>query len=72
LIAGNKLHAGRSDGSVFCGTLTGKGLENIVVNELHETLVASPVAIASRLLLRAHEHLCCLKERTVTGRPTRP
>ncbi len=61
LVAGNKLYCGRSDGTVFCGTITKKGLEDVKANELHETLVASPVAIGKRLLVRTHEHLWCFE-----------
>jgi outer membrane protein assembly factor BamB len=61
LIAGNKIYCGRSDGTVFCGTITRTGLKDVTVNELNETLVASPVAIGKKLLVRTHEHLWCFE-----------
>lgn len=61
LIAGDKLYAARSDGSLFCGTITDKGLKDIIENNLDETLVASPVAVGSKLLMRSHEHLWCFE-----------
>ncbi|WP_353415618.1 PQQ-binding-like beta-propeller repeat protein [Haloferula helveola] len=61
VIAGDKLYAGRSDGTLFCGTITGKGLNNVVQNDLGETLIASPVAIGKKLLVRTHDHLWCFQ-----------
>lgn len=61
LIAGDKLYAGRSDGTLFCGTITSKGLTDVVENELNDTLVASPVAVDSKLLVRTHGALWCFE-----------
>jgi len=61
LIAGDTLFAARSDGSLFSGTLTKDGLTDVIENKLGETLVASPVAVGSRLLVRSHEHLWCFE-----------
>lgn len=61
LIAGNKLYCGRSDGTIFCGTITSKGLKDVKVNELEEPLVASPIAVGNRLLVRTHHHLWCFE-----------
>lgn len=61
LIAGNKLYAGRSDGTLFCGTITSKGLTEVVESNLEDTLIASPVAIGSKLLIRTHGHLWCFE-----------
>lgn len=61
LIAGDKFYAARSDGFLFAATLGDDGLTGIVENDLGETLVASPVAIGSRLLMRSHDHLWCFE-----------
>ncbi|MEP4078120.1 PQQ-binding-like beta-propeller repeat protein [Haloferula sp.] len=61
LIAGDKFYAGRSDGTLFCGTITSKGLTDVVENELNDTLVASPVAVGSKLLVRTHGQLWCFE-----------
>lgn len=61
LIAGDLLYCGRSDGTIFCGRITGSGLSDIVANELGEPLVASPVAVGDILLVRTHEHLWCFR-----------
>ena len=61
LIAGDKLFAARSDGSLFSGTLTDDGLTDLAENKLGETLVATPIAVGSRLLVRSHDHLWCFE-----------
>lgn len=61
LIAGNKLYAGRSDGTLFCGTMTPEGLTDVVENELEDTLVASPIAVGNKLLVRTHGALWCFE-----------
>ena len=61
LIAGNKLYAGRSDGTLFCGTMTPEGLTDVVENELEDTLVASPIAVGTKLLVRTHGALWCFE-----------
>ncbi|MGB6222993.1 PQQ-binding-like beta-propeller repeat protein [Haloferula sp.] len=61
LIAGDKLFAGRSDGTLFSGTITADGLKDVVENELNDTLVASPVAVGSKLLVRTHGYLWCFE-----------
>lgn len=61
LVAGDKLYCGRSDGTIFCGTITPGGLKDVQVNELHETLVATPVPVGKKLLVRTHERLWCFE-----------
>jgi outer membrane protein assembly factor BamB len=61
LVAGNKFYAGRSDGTLFCGTITPKGLVDVVENDLGDTMIASPVAIGSKLFIRTHEALWCFE-----------
>lgn len=61
VIAGDRLYCGRSDGTLFCARITGDGLADITTNELHEPLVATPVAIGDSLLVRTHDHLWCFR-----------
>lgn len=61
LIAGDKFYVGRSDGAVFCATITPEGLTDVVPSELNDTLIASPVAIGEKLLVRTHGHLWCFE-----------
>ena len=61
LIAGDRLYAARSDGSLFIGKLSDLGLTDITQHDLEETLVASPVATGSNLLMRSHDHLWCFE-----------
>ena len=56
---GEDLYCAREDGVVFCGRVGEKGLEEVVENRLEDTLVASPVAVNGKLLIRGHEHLYC-------------
>ncbi|MFC7339159.1 PQQ-binding-like beta-propeller repeat protein [Haloferula chungangensis] len=61
LIAGDKIYAGRSDGVLFCGTITPKGLTDVVESDLEDTMIASPVAVGSKLFVRTHESLWCFE-----------
>ncbi len=61
VVAGDRLYCGRSDGTIFCGRITEKGLVDVTVNELHEPLVATPVAVGDSLLVRTHDHLWCFR-----------
>ncbi|MDA0766851.1 MAG: hypothetical protein O3A87_12880 [Verrucomicrobia bacterium] len=51
------LYCCRSDGTVFSGTITAKGLEDVK----ESALVATPVAVDGMLLVRTHEHLWCFE-----------
>jgi len=66
LVAGELLYAAREDGVVFVAQVQG-GLEVISENHLKEHVIASPVAIANRLLIRGEHHLFCF-----AGRQTEP
>jgi outer membrane protein assembly factor BamB len=58
LIAGNKLYAAREDGVVFVASVQPK-FELLSENKLGEQIIASPVGVANRLLLRGEHHLFC-------------
>ena len=59
LVAGNKIYFAREDGVVFCARLTGEGLADIVENKIEESVIASPVAMDGKLLVRSDQHLFC-------------
>ena len=61
LVVGKTLYCSRSDGTIFSATITENGLEDVEVSELGETLVASPIAVDGKLLVRTHEHLWCFE-----------
>jgi outer membrane protein assembly factor BamB len=58
VVADGKIYAAREDGVVFVARIEGK-FEVLAENEMSEQLIASPVAIGSRLLLRGDKHLFC-------------
>jgi outer membrane protein assembly factor BamB len=59
LVAGTKIYFAREDGVVFCARLTKNGLADIVENKIEEVIIASPVAVDGKLLLRGDQHLFC-------------
>lgn len=59
VIAAGKLYAAREDGVVFVARIEGK-FELLAENPLGEQVVASPVPVANRLLIRGQHHLFCL------------
>jgi outer membrane protein assembly factor BamB len=61
-IAAGKLYAAREDGVVFVARIDGE-FELLAENRLEERLVASPVPVSNRLLLRGERHLFCVEGR---------
>ncbi|HWX19721.1 MAG TPA: PQQ-binding-like beta-propeller repeat protein [Candidatus Binatia bacterium] len=59
LIAGGHIYAAREDGVVFVGRVAG-GFEVLAENKMGERVIASPVPVANRLLLRGERHLFCV------------
>jgi outer membrane protein assembly factor BamB len=59
LVADGKLYAAREDGTVFVANVTER-FELLAENQLGERVIASPVPVADRLLLRGEEHLFCV------------
>ncbi len=60
VIAGGKLYATREDGVIFVARVTPE-FEVLAENALGERMIASPVAVADRLLLRGERHLFCIE-----------
>ncbi|MSU34838.1 MAG: Pyrrolo-quinoline quinone [Pedosphaera sp.] len=61
-IAGGKLYAAREDGVVFIAQVDGK-FEVLAENPLGERIIASPVPVAGRVLLRGEKTLFCAGEK---------
>lgn len=58
-VADGKLYAAREDGAVFVASIDGK-FEVLAENDLGDRIIASPVPVAGRLLLRGERHLYCI------------
>jgi outer membrane protein assembly factor BamB len=59
LVAGGLLYAAREDGVVFVARVEGR-FEILAENHLDEPIIASPVALCDRLLMRGERHLFCV------------
>lgn len=58
-VADGKLYAAREDGVVFVARVVGK-FEVLAENNLGDRIIASPVPVENRLLLRGEKHLFCV------------
>lgn len=61
-VADGKIFAAREDGVVFVGRINGE-FKVLSENNLGERIIAAPVPIGSRLLLRGEKHLYCFRGR---------
>jgi outer membrane protein assembly factor BamB len=59
VIAAGKLYIAREDGAVFVAKVEGK-LEVLSENQMGEQIIASPVPVGNRLLLRGDRNLFCI------------
>lgn len=59
LIAEGMLYAAREDGTVFVVRVGGR-FEILAENKMGEQVIASPVAVPGRLLIRGERHLFCI------------
>ena len=60
-IAGGRLYAAREDGVVMVADI-GANFTLLAQNDMQERIIASPVPIDSRLLIRGEKHLFCVGE----------
>ena len=58
-IAGNKLYAPREDGVILVADIS-DGFRFLAENDMGERIIASPVPVMNRLLVRGEKHLFCL------------
>jgi outer membrane protein assembly factor BamB len=63
LIAGGNLYAVREDGTVFVGKIENGKFELLAENQMGEKVIASPVAVEGRLLIRGEKNLFCVDEK---------
>jgi outer membrane protein assembly factor BamB len=59
VIAAGKLYAAREDGVVFVAQVEGK-FQMLAENRMGERVIASPVPVSNRLLIRGEQHLFCV------------
>jgi outer membrane protein assembly factor BamB len=59
VIVGGKLYAVREDGALFVANVDGK-FELLAENHMDERVIATPVALGNRLLVRGEKNLICL------------
>ena len=59
-IAEGKIYSAREDGTVFVAQIGG-GFKLLSENDMGERIIASPVPVNNRLLLRGEKHLFCIK-----------
>lgn len=60
LIAGDKLYAPREDGMVFVASLASDEFQLLSENKMDESVIASPVPLGKRILIRGEKHLFCV------------
>ena len=60
VLAGDKLYCAREDGTVFVGRVTNDGFELLSENGIGEQVIATPIPIRGKLLIRGTEHLYCI------------
>ena len=59
VVADGKLYATREDGVIFVASIKDK-FELLSENKMDERVIASPVPVANRLLIRGEQHLFCI------------
>ena len=59
MVADGKLYATREDGVIIVAKLNAK-LDVLSENDMGERVIASPVPVAGRILVRGEEHFFCV------------
>ncbi|MGI9244035.1 MAG: PQQ-binding-like beta-propeller repeat protein, partial [Verrucomicrobiales bacterium] len=59
ILAGDLLYAGREDGAFFCVKILDDGFELLTETDLGESVIAAPVPVDGRLIVRAGDKLFC-------------
>jgi outer membrane protein assembly factor BamB len=60
VVAGKRLYVARRDGTVFTASLTADGMEDLQEITIEEGVIASPVVVDGKVLIRGDRHLVCL------------
>ena len=61
VVAGNHLYATREDGTILTADIS-KGFQFLHANDMGERVIASPVPVGGKLLIRGEKHLFCIAE----------
>lgn len=61
ILAGDQLFCAREDGVIMTSTVS-DGLENIIENDMGESVIATPIPIRGKLLIRGESHLFLIGE----------
>ena len=59
VLAGDLLYAGREDGTLFCVKVEDEGIDVLNEVDLGESIIAAPVLVDGKLLVRAGKELFC-------------
>lgn len=59
VVIGGRVYVARQDGTIFAAKLTGIGLDHVQEMKIDEGIIASPVVVDGRLLIRSDGHLIC-------------
>jgi len=62
ILAGDLLYAGREDGTIFCARLGKDGMEVLNETDLGESIIAAPVPVDGKLLVRSGKKLFCFSK----------
>lgn len=62
ILVGDTLCCPREDGVVLMAKIKKDGLGEVKSNEIGEALIASPIYVGGKLILRGEKHLWCLKK----------
>jgi len=62
VLAGDRLYCAASDGSLFSSRVTAEGLESIESTSVGGSVMASPVVVDGRVLIRGRDTLYCFGE----------
>lgn len=60
VVVGNRIYVARQDGTIFSAKMTKSGIEEVHEFNLEEGIIASPVIVDGKLLIRTDGHLVCL------------
>ena len=58
-VIGRTIYVARQDGTVFMAELGREGLKNVRETSIEEGIIASPVVVDGKLLIRGDGHLVC-------------
>lgn len=63
LLVGDQIYCAREDGMIFSGKITKERLSDIKSHALEEGVIASPISVGGRLIIRTDSSLFCFGEK---------